>query len=449
MNIINIAESGADAAKAWLDITSQNISNEPNENYFREGVSVSSVGVDSGGGVKVNGFVRYSDSWANQQVRSQTGELAGYNTQYTCLSNIDTYLGSNGTSINTGIQSFFSSLTKAQADPSSSSYRQSVLSQATQLANLFNTASSQINKWTDNVKQQLQSTIPQTNQLLTQIAKLNKQIVAGKATGQNVNSLIDQREGDLKTLSKSLSVKTLQQPNGSVNVMLSNGNALITGSMASQLKLTTGASGIPGVDLVSGGHESSLNLTKDSTLGALFNVNLKTLQNLKGKINSLAKQFADSFNKLQSQGSDKNGNPGTALFSYNANDPAGSLKVAITDPAILAFAASGSGPGDGSNLNKMIALNSQSFSALSGSSFSGFYSSVVNQNANATATVKSQVSTATSLLASANAHQQSVSGVNMGTQSANLLRYTQAYQANAKVLSTASTIFSALLNMTS
>jgi len=41
--------------------------------------------------------------------------------------------------------------------------------------------------------------------------------------------------------------------------------------------------------------------------------------------------------------------------------------------------------------------------------------------------------------------QQSVSGVNLDEEAANLVRYQQAYQASAQVISTASTLFQSLL----
>lgn len=43
--------------------------------------------------------------------------------------------------------------------------------------------------------------------------------------------------------------------------------------------------------------------------------------------------------------------------------------------------------------------------------------------------------------------QQSVSGVNLDEEYGNLMRFQQYYQANAQVIQTATTLFSALLNI--
>jgi len=51
-----------------------------------------------------------------------------------------------------------------------------------------------------------------------------------------------------------------------------------------------------------------------------------------------------------------------------------------------------------------------------------------------------------SLLAQARASQQSVSGVNLDEEAANLIRYQQAYQAAAQVITTSNVLFDSLLN---
>ncbi|MFN7221515.1 MAG: flagellar basal body rod C-terminal domain-containing protein, partial [Burkholderiales bacterium] len=51
------------------------------------------------------------------------------------------------------------------------------------------------------------------------------------------------------------------------------------------------------------------------------------------------------------------------------------------------------------------------------------------------------------LLQQARADQSVVSGVNLDEEAAKLIRYQQAYQASAKVIATAQTVFQSLLEM--
>jgi flagellar hook-associated protein 1 FlgK len=53
----------------------------------------------------------------------------------------------------------------------------------------------------------------------------------------------------------------------------------------------------------------------------------------------------------------------------------------------------------------------------------------------------------TNLLTQTKAAQQSVSGVNLDEEAANLLRYQQAYQAAAQIIKSASSMFDTLLSL--
>jgi len=74
------------------------------------------------------------------------------------------------------------------------------------------------------------------------------------------------------------------------------------------------------------------------------------------------------------------------------------------------------------------------------------YSQLVGQVGSAGALAKDDLTTQTAVYNQAMSSQQSVSGVNLDEEAANLLRYQQAYQASAQVISTANNIFGALLS---
>ena len=74
------------------------------------------------------------------------------------------------------------------------------------------------------------------------------------------------------------------------------------------------------------------------------------------------------------------------------------------------------------------------------------YSQLVSQVGSAGALAGDDLTTQTAVYNQAMSSQQSVSGVNLDEEAANLLRYQQAYQASAQVISTANNIFGALLS---
>jgi flagellar hook-associated protein 1 len=102
---------------------------------------------------------------------------------------------------------------------------------------------------------------------------------------------------------------------------------------------------------------------------------------------------------------------------------------------------------DGTNALLMAALQTANTLAGSTTSFQGAYGQLVGQVGTQTnqLTVTSQAQT--SMLASVTASQQSVSGVNLDEEAANLLKYQQAYQAAGKAMQIANTMFDTILNL--
>jgi flagellar hook-associated protein 1 FlgK len=80
-------------------------------------------------------------------------------------------------------------------------------------------------------------------------------------------------------------------------------------------------------------------------------------------------------------------------------------------------------------------------------SLEGAYAALVGSIGNKTSQVEINQTAQANLLTQAQQAQQSVSGVNLDEEAANLLRFQQAYQAAAKLISTAQTMFDSILQI--
>ena len=79
--------------------------------------------------------------------------------------------------------------------------------------------------------------------------------------------------------------------------------------------------------------------------------------------------------------------------------------------------------------------------------FQGAYAQVVNVVGNKAREAQIGMNAADAAVVQATKAQQSVSGVNLDEEAANLLRYQQAYQAAGKVMQIASTLFDTILSL--
>jgi flagellar hook-associated protein 1 FlgK len=227
-----------------------------------------------------------------------------------------------------------------------------------------------------------------------------------------------------------------------------NGTPLVVGSQAYALTNQMNASGYNSV--LAGGVDVTGSIA-GGTLGGNLAVRNQSLPGIKSQLDQLAFQFASAVNSVQEGGAELKGSAGTAVFNPpdtvagSATGAAAAMTLALTSGSQLAAAATGAASGDGSNLTRMIALQSQP--VINGSTPDNAFaqitysvgSSISEANSNATATGN--------ILTQLQNQQSSVEGVSTDEESANLLLYERSYQAAAKVISTIDTLMGNILDV--
>lgn len=119
--------------------------------------------------------------------------------------------------------------------------------------------------------------------------------------------------------------------------------------------------------------------------------------------------------------------------------------VAISDISLIAAANSGD---SGDNRNALALQDLQSARLVSGNaSFSQAYGAIVSDSGTRNAVVNANLAAQQGLTDQLKALQQSESGVNLDEEAANLIRYQQYYQANAKVIEAGMTALDTILSI--
>lgn len=197
---------------------------------------------------------------------------------------------------------------------------------------------------------------------------------------------------------------------------------------------------------------------------AATNTNTGTGKISAGSVNSvasgipLAGNITLTFNAATNQFTVAGATPATVAFNPTTN--ATGLNITLTNPDI-SFTLSGvpntgdsfvisnnvSGVSDNRNALLLAGLQSKKILDSSGASFEYSYSQMVSNIGTLAHSAASNLSAQDTLLSEAKAKQQSVSGVNLDEEAANLIHYQQAYQASAKVLTIASQLFNQILSI--
>ncbi len=110
--------------------------------------------------------------------------------------------------------------------------------------------------------------------------------------------------------------------------------------------------------------------------------------------------------------------------------------------------AAGTEASSGDNRNALALQNLQAESIVGASAtVTGAYASIVSDVGNRTNITQVNLDARQGLTDQLRAVQQSESGVNLDEEAANLIRYQQYYQANARVIDTAGTLMDTILNL--
>lgn len=102
---------------------------------------------------------------------------------------------------------------------------------------------------------------------------------------------------------------------------------------------------------------------------------------------------------------------------------------------------------DGNNALLLAGLQSQNTLINGTASYAGAYAQLVSQVGAQTNQLQVTSQAQTNLVSQTQQTQQSISGVNLDEEAANLIKYQQAYQAAGKAIQTANTMFSTVLNL--
>ncbi len=442
-----IAAQALDADQGALDVTSNNIANQNTPGYSREVAILNEQApteegnISYGNGVTLQQVQSITDQILQIQIADQTQQQSSAQTQYSALQQVEQPFSNSTQGIGADITAFFNSISQLSTDPTSIPDRQAVLSAAQTLAGDFNSTEQSLDTVQSGLNQSVVQNVTQINTLTQQIAQLNVQVGQMQREGQNPGTLGDQENQLIQQLSQLTNVNEVQTENG-LTLTTGTGTPLVVGGQSFALQTTAGPNGM--TDIYSQGQDITSTL-QGGSLGGNIHVRDTVIPGLLSQLDNLASQFATSMNAAQASGYDLNGNTGQPLFSDTTGAGAASnLKVAITDPSLIAASSDGTSGSNG-NVANLLAVQTQALP--SGDTPLNTYANLVSQTGNLTAQAQAEVTASTSSLTQLNNQLGSVSGVNLDEETTNLLNYQRSYEAAARIVSTVDALTQSLLDM--
>lgn len=512
------AQLGLRASQYGLNVTGQNISNINTNGYTRQVVDQVSLnlknagryatGVNVGHGVMVTGISQVRDPYLDIRFRNEVAKVGEADVKLSGLEEIESIIDEvTKEGLQSQLNDLNTMLQKLSSNVSSKEYENMVKSSSDSLTKFLNQCAKQLETVRENMEYNLtQVEIPEVNNILSNIAELNKSIKNGQINGNPALELVDQRNVLIDELSSYIKIDVKYVPtkindnitidelkidfvgaNNTINLLnhtdhvgfeIPNGTTQlnIVDSDGNPIKDAGGTVIGQNIysELTTGSLKGSLDLLNRSGDFDGVNSSFKGIGYYQNMLDTFANKIAATFNDLNNAGlpagtpyedlhnlfAPSDGKQDTPITAKNICIASGwaNSKYGIT----ASVTADGSPPksGAGENVLKMIdALQGKHTFIYEGTLpdasdditlFNGsFYEFASNLNSTLGIDIKSTTTLLDNYVSVskeiANA-KDAISGVSLDEEGMNLLRYQKSYAAAARLMTTLDEALDTVIN---
>ncbi|OGO77293.1 MAG: flagellar hook-associated protein FlgK [Clostridiales bacterium GWB2_37_7] len=494
----NTATSGLFASQRSLDIVSNNISNANTEGYSRQQVLQRAsipVGGDPRGlvgtGVETYDVVQIRSQYMDNKYWGQVKAYAEWNTKSEGLQEVEGIFNEpSDTGIRKVMDEMFASIEELVKKSGDNTNRVNLIEKAVTFSNTIRGFGQQIVDSIRDTNFAIKSKVDEVNALASQITELNKQIFNMELDGRKSNGLRDQRSTLVDKLSQMVNI-SVSEVSGEGNAKYFNvkigGITLVNHYQTN--KLTTDNVDIPGVSELGTGKISvikwagvngapldevkvesgELKGMLDMRDGNGENYSYRGLPFYLNQLNRFARDFAKAFNEQHKAGVDQDGDPGVNFFDEPTdtvtpldttddwkNVTSINLKVNAAikgSPSMVAAADAAAGESNNENAKLLASLRNKRdtfYDATTTSKINGtaddFIKSILSVLSVDTNQAKRLTTNTEAIVEQTKNKRMSESGVSLDEEMGNMVKFQQAYNASARMITTLDGIMDTMIN---
>ncbi|WP_295364604.1 flagellar hook-associated protein FlgK [uncultured Succinivibrio sp.] len=215
-----------------LNATSNNINNVNTVGFIRKETQTYTSCVDWGVGATYTR--RIYDQYVQRQMYSDCSDYNYYKAYGEGLDTTDRLLSDENMSVANSMSDFFDELSTAASLPTSTANRQATMAKLETVVNRFHTANESMFDSLEDVNNRIHDNITEINSLTRSIANINYEIRSMALSDNHVNNeiylqMLDERDRLTGELSKLMSVKVVEQDDGTYEIYMSTGMLLANG----------------------------------------------------------------------------------------------------------------------------------------------------------------------------------------------------------------------------
>lgn len=461
-----------------------------------------------GTGVDFNSIHRIREAFLDQQYRNEAQSHGYWNTQKNTLEKIELIFNEpSDQGLHSVIDQFWNAWQDVSRDPDNMTARTVLKERTLALVDTFQHLDNKLSQLSSDLSSSLDIKVSEANTYLNQIAQLNREIRRIEGMGQNANDLRDQRDLLTDNLSHLVDINVQETSNSMYNITLRDGTQLVHGIEHTQLAVNSAGTGIEALVIGTEDEYNAVTMAAGEIAGILksqatvteYQEHLDTI--LKGMIygdvevtipagSILAEDVLDAngdlliaantvvsadtkvtvqgINGLHQLGWGVSKEDGSAVGGLHLFEPVDPDDFSIADLKLNQEILNDVGKlavslrmdldtgevyeGNGGLALIMGQLRDSAFQfdgdSVQQGTFDDYYRSIIGGLGVQTQEAQRQTNNQELLLLSINNQRQSVSGVSLDEEMANLIKFQHAYNASARLMTTVDQLLDTIINRT-
>lgn len=438
-------------------VTGNNIANVNTPGYSRQRLRLESntpvqtaMGL-MGNGVRAAGVERIYERFLGIQINQESQNLGRWEAFKDGAEAVEVVFDeTDGYGLSQALSEFWNAWHDVSNNPSGQTERIVLRAKAESLTDTFNGKYADLLREQQQLDMRIQDAVDQINRLSEEIADLNQKIVETESGGHPANDYRDRRDLLLKELSGYIDINTIEDAGGSVSVSVASGRSLVERTQTWQLDTQTNADGLAQIVWLDGAG-GAVDMTDQITGGKLkgwLDVRDGVIQDYLYRLDNLAQTLTDEVNALHAAGFGLDGSTGNAFFS-GAGAAGIEVNAAILDNVnLIAAASTAEGvPGDNRNAIAIAALQHELLIDGNTATLDAYYQSLVSDSGTQVQRADAHHSHQLDMVSHLENYRDSISGVSLDEEMVNLVKFQSAYEAAAKLISTADELMQTVLQM--
>ncbi|MDG5766719.1 flagellar hook-associated protein FlgK [Balneolales bacterium ANBcel1] len=447
--IFEVSKSGLYSAERALSVTANNVINADTPGYSRQRLETAPVGqhmhgYHAGLGVNVAGITRLRNELADIQLNDKRQQMGYMQEKEKILEQLESSLATDsGGDLDVQLGRLFDTFSELSNDPQDLSVRNNLVGEARQLTEKLGDLSRNLDRVSDITRDSITSNIRQINDLLQDLASLNKSITTAQAMGQPDHTSLDLQVKKLEDLSNLVNIDTSVVENGSLQIHIGGVQVLHEDTYRKLVPDNDDVLKTYGVHLENGTE------IKPSGGGLAAGIEMyeSEVPGMKGRLDQIAETMVNEVNALHASGYGLEDNVHRDFF-----DPAGvtAATMRLNEEIVhnhkhIAASSVEFEAGNGQIAADMAELRNRQL--IEGRKMIDYAVDTISSAGSDLSRLRNTMETRESEIRMLEVQQEREAGVNIDEELSLMIQYQNAYQGAARVMASAQQMMDTLISL--